>query len=112
MSPFVQGDYNGTPANDNLNYVMIRGHEGVQAIENDAKFSSFKAANDAIRKIYDQHGTKWVDDRGCDKLDFSIYFTDGEVYQGTLGLSPREDNPFTTENVIGDHCVSYLEWPI
>lgn len=112
MSPLIQGDYTGTPANDNLNYVMIHWHEGVQAIENDAKFSSFKAANDAIRKIYDQHGMEWSNDIGYNKLKFSIHFTDGEVYEGRLDLSPREDDPFSTDNIFAKHCVEFLEWQI
>lgn len=113
LSPLVKGDYNGSPANDNLDYIVIHGHEGVQAIETNAKFASFKSANDAIRKIFDQYGMEWRDDQGYYKLDFSIHFTDGQVYaNGRLDLSPREDNPFNTDNVIGQHCVEFLEWQI
>lgn len=113
LSPLVQGDYNGSPANDNLDYIVIHGHEGVQAIETNAKFASFKSANDAIRKIFDQYGMEWRDDQGYYKLDFSIHFADGQVYaNGRLDLSPREDNPFTTDNLIGQHCVEFLEWQI
>lgn len=112
LLPLIQGDYAGTPANDNLNYIVIHWHEGIQTIKEEAKFSSFKSANDAIRKIFDQTSMEWKEDGGYYKLKFSIHFADGEVYTGRLDLSPREDNPFTTENVIGKHCVDFLEWQI
>lgn len=109
----IQGDYTGTPANDNLDYIVIHWHEGVQTIKEGAKFSSFKSANDAIRKIFDQEGMEWSDDQGYEKLKFSIHFADGEVYaDGRLDLSPREDNPFATDNVIGKHCVDFLKWQV
>lgn len=108
-SRLIQGDYTGSPANYNLDYIVIHWHEGVPTIAEDAKFSSFKSANDAIRKIYENEDMTWGH-IGYDKLKFSIHFTDGEVYaDGMLYLSPTEDNPFTIDNVIGEHCVNFLK---
>lgn len=108
-SQLIQSDYTGTPANYNLDYIVIHWHEGVPTIAEEARFSSFKSANDAIRKIYSHENMKWGHE-GYDKLKFSIHFTDGEVYaDGMLYLSPTDDNPFTTDNVIGEHCVNFLK---
>lgn len=108
-SRLIQGNYTGSPANYNLDYIVIHWHEGVQTIAEDAKFSSFKSANEAIRKIYSHENMIWGY-MGYDKLKFSIHFTDGEVYaDGMLYLSPTDDNPFTTDNVIGEHCVNFLK---
>lgn len=108
-SSLIQGDYTGTPANYNLNYIVVHWHEGVPTIAEDAKFSSFKSVNDAIRKIYSHEDMEWGYE-GYEKLKFSIHFTDGEVYaDGRLYLSPTGDNPFTTDNLIGEHCVQFLK---
>ena len=100
----IQGDYDGTPADDNLDHIVIHWHEGFEFIVNDAKFKSFKSAQDAIVKC-----CKFHTDTNVGKMAFSVVFRDGEVYEGRLYLSPNEDNYLATDNVIGKHCVEFLE---
>lgn len=110
IGELIEGDYDGIPANENLDHIVIHWHEGYQVIKEDSKFKSFKSAHNAILKICDHNW--WGENMGYYKLRFSIVFTDGEVYTGRLDLSPREDNPFATDNIIGKHCVDSLNYLI
>jgi hypothetical protein len=101
----IQGDYDGTPADDNLDHIVIHNHEGFEFIEWGAKFKNFKSAHDAIVKCCEFHT-----DTNVGKMAFSVVFRDGYEYEGQLYLSPNEDHPSKTDNVIGDHCVDFLTY--
>ena len=101
----IQGDYDGTPADDNLDHIVIHNHEGFEFIEWGAKFKNFKSAHDAIVKCCEFHT-----DTNVGKMAFSVIFRDGYEYEGQMYLSPNEDHPSKTDNVIGDHCVDFLAY--
>jgi hypothetical protein len=97
-----------------MTHIIIHWHEfssNYNVIPEETKFNSFAEAHTAIRNIYHNDPQKVTCIGGYDKLKFSIYFADGESYeQGRLDISEREDNPFTSENIIGSHCIEFLTY--
>ena len=103
----IQGDYDGSPADENLGHIIIHWHEAFEFIAQDRKFKSFKSAHDAIEKACIFHENE---DTNMGKVGFSVVFRDGYNYEGRLYVSPNEDHPSKTDNIIGDHCVEFLTY--
>ena len=75
------------------------------------KYTSWSEANDrAIRPVYADYLESGGE--GYNKVKYTVYWQDGEDYQGRLDVSKNEDNPTTTRNVIGKAIVDYLTWGI
>ena len=71
------------------------------------KYKTFAAANKAIIPVYRDVVQS---DGGYNKVKFTVTFQDGEQYEGRLDVSPNEDNPITTTNVIGKHMKEVLKY--
>ncbi len=65
-------------------------------------YTSWKDANNALKPLIAAEG------EGYNKAKFTVTFSDGEKYDGRLDLSQKEDNPTTTDNVVGNHIHDYL----
>lgn len=74
-------------------------------------YTSWSEANNrAIRPVFAdiiQSGGE-----GYNKVKFTVEWEDGENYEGRLDVSKKEDNPTTTNNVIGKHIKDFLNWII
>lgn len=97
-----------------LKSIKISGTEGytkltdkIQAIE----YKTWDSANKAMRNLAIQDDKDTISDFGY-KSKAIVTFEDGEDYEARLYLSPREDNPFTTTNMIGKHILEFLTWEI
>lgn len=49
-------------------------------------------------------------DGGYNKVNFTVTWSDGEDYKGRLDISPREDNPSKSGNVVGQNIYDSLYW--
>lgn len=78
------------------------------------RYKTFAAANKAVIPVYKSimDEIKRYGGGGYNKVKFTVTFQDGEQYEGRLDVSPREDNPTTTTNVIGKHIKEYLQYYI
>lgn len=85
--------------------IKIHWVEGKQRDKFPKTFTSWTEANEFL-KFYTPG-----DNEGYNKAKFTVTFEDGDQYQdGRVDLSPREDNPYATNNVIGKHIYDYLTW--
>lgn len=100
----------GETVDETKTHIIIHWAEGVQIYETEAKFGSFKSAHDAICKIYETNVEGL--DLGYIKLKFSIVYPDGKTYEGRLDMSPSEDDPTKTDNILKTHCMEYIEWMV
>jgi hypothetical protein len=92
-------------------YITIHWAEGLQIYKECAQFQTFKTAHDAITDIY-LANRESVLDGGYIKLKFTVHYPDGETYTGRLDMSPREDDPTTTDNILKKHCMEFLDWQV
>lgn len=100
----------GESVDESKTHIIIHWAEGVQIYETESKFGSFKSAHAAALNIYQQN--KDCHDVCYIKLKFSIVYSDGEIYEGRLDMSPREDDPTKTDNIFKTHCMGYINWNI
>lgn len=71
-------------------------------------YSTWSKSNDAIIPILkDNKG-----DGGYNKVKFTVFYEDGETYDGRLDVSEKEDNPTKTHNVIGQHIKDFLDYEL
>jgi hypothetical protein len=73
------------------------------------KYSSWKAANDAVRPIASD-AAKY---EGYNKVKFVVTFEDGETYEGRLDVASKVDNPNIEPyvgNVFGVHIKEWLDY--
>ncbi len=99
----------GDEVDETKPYVIIHWAEGFPLYKEEAKFSSFASAHQALLNIWNINhcGDMAV---GYTKIKFSIVYPDGEIYGGRLDMSPREDDPTKTDNLIKTHCMEHLDW--
>jgi hypothetical protein len=71
-------------------------------------FKTWKEANDVVKKIYDDNKESGAE--GYNKSKFQIQWEDGEDYEGRLDVSEKEDNPYKSSNVIGEHVRDWLTY--
>lgn len=72
------------------------------------KYKTFKEANQALLPILKDVG----EEGGYNKVKFNIVWNDKDKssYEGRLDISPREDNPSITSNVIGEHILDFQNY--
>lgn len=71
-------------------------------------YKTWKEANDVVKKIYDDFSES--EGEGYNKAKFQIKWEDGEDYEGRLDVSEKEDNPYKSNNVIGEHVRDWLTY--
>jgi len=71
-------------------------------------YTTWKAANDVIKIVYDDFAE--LDAGGYSKVKFQLEWEDGEDYEGRLDVSEKEDNPYKSSNVIGQHVADFLTY--
>lgn len=69
-------------------------------------FTSWEEANSALLPVLADATD------GYNKTKFSVTFADGEIYEGRLAISEKEDNPAKTNNLIGKHIKDFLEYDL
>lgn len=92
-------------------FIIIHWSEGENPYGEEARFGSFADAHDAITEIYLLNRDD-VAYGGYIKLKFTIYYPDGKTYGGRLDMSPREDDPTVTDNILKEHCLDHYRWLI
>lgn len=70
-------------------------------------YSTWAAANKAVVPVY-RDVVK--NNGGYNKVKFTVYYKDGETYEGRLDVSPKEDNPTTTTNIFGKHIKDFAKF--
>lgn len=104
-SELIQGDYNGVPLNDDVDYIMIHWHEGYDRVQEGAKFGSLKSAHEAVKHIVHEDELRH---EGYTKVKFEIVFRNGrESWEGRLDLSRSEDNPYAVDNIFVAYAEEY-----
>jgi len=72
-------------------------------------YKSWKDVNDDLKYLVEEKA-------GYNKVKFSVAWADQkdkeDIYIGRLDISPREDNPLQTDNVIGKHIFEIVKWEI
>ena len=71
-------------------------------------YSTWSKSNDAIIPILKDNKS----DGGYNKVKFTVFYEDGETYDGRLDVSETEDNPTKTHNVIGQHIKDFLDYEL
>lgn len=72
-------------------------------------YTSWKAANEALMPVSKNIGERG----GYNKVGFIVNFEDDSEYTGSLGITMGvNDNPFDTNNVIGEHIKTYLNYQL
>lgn len=88
-----------------LKKITIQWAEGKTVGKFPKDFKTWKAANDAIKPIFEKGA-------GYNKVKFAVHFQDDEAWEGTLYLSEKEDNPFENGNVIGQHIYDFIQYAL
>jgi hypothetical protein len=93
-----------------LDRIIIHWAEGTQTLyDNFPKtYKSYAAANKAIIPVYNSFVKSGGE--GYNKVKYTVYWKDGEDYQGRLDVSYKQDNPTKTTNVIGAAMKSYATY--
>lgn len=73
-------------------------------------YPNYQATNKALKPIYDDITKDGIG--GYNKVKFNLLFEDGETYEGKLYISENTDNPYTIDNVIGEHIKQHFKWVI
>ncbi len=71
-------------------------------------YSTWSKSNDAIIPILKDNKSGF----GYNKVKFTVFYEDGETYDGRLDVSETEDNPTKTHNVIGQHIKDFLDYEL
>ena len=85
--------------------ITITGAEGyAEVVEKyPIEFTSWKAASEEMKRLMDLMG-------GYNKVWVTVKWNDGEDYSDIIDVSMKENNPFLTDNVIGNHIFGSLTY--
>lgn len=88
-----------------LDHIILHWWEATDQYDNQT-FKSFSAVNELIKNHYGSIQNLPGDH--YDKLSLTLVYPGDWRYTAKFYLGSEDENPFSTENLVGDHCKNYL----